>query len=370
MSCARLKFRYVGRIAQVLCDETYHVWWVGWGVYHTILTQFACGRDEHVRRQCSSFLGMVILPGLVAASLPFRCVSEQQEHDSQRAARLSPVLETSALKPCRTLFKHVATARKMAYRDYESWKNHRKERTAETNLTMSLSRLSDNAVYIVEEILENQVPGGIMETGVWTGFMSMVMAATLKVHSINDRIQYMCDSFTGLPPPDASRFPGDKGSGFHKLGRHNIGVSSTQERFRKNGLLEASRQRWEVGFFNNTMPGLRQRVDKLAVLRLDGDMYQSTWEVLLAMYPTLQVGGFLMTDDYDLPPFIKAIKDFRARYGIKEEMHFPKRPVLTGKVHLKQQGMYWKVERRVNIPLQDVVNTFSHARDLVMASSS
>ncbi len=132
---------------------------------------------------------------------------------------------------------------------------------------------------MVEEILERGVDGGVMETGVWTGFMSMAIAAAFRAHNVTDRDQYMCDSFTGLPRPEASRFPADRGSKFHKLSRHELGGPAfTQANFAAVGLAGPGslRQHWEVGFFNETMPALRGRVEKLALLRLDGDMFQST----------------------------------------------------------------------------------------------
>ena len=88
----------------------------------------------------------------------------------------------------------------------------------------------------------------------------------------------------------------------------------------------------------------------------------------MAMYPKLQVGGYLVTDDYDLLPFVRAINQFRAKYKITEKMIFPKVPVLKGKVWGPKQGMYWRVERQVHIPLPDVATTFPHARGLILQS--
>ena len=50
-----------------------------------------------------------------------------------------------------------------------------------------------------------------METGVWTGFMSMAVAAAFKAHNASSRDQYLCDSFNGLPRPEAGRFPAPDG---------------------------------------------------------------------------------------------------------------------------------------------------------------
>lgn len=74
----------------------------------------------------------------------------------------------------------------------------------------------------------------------------------------------------------------------------------------------------QVGFFNETMPPLRKRVDKLALLRLDGDMYQSTWEVLITMYDKLSVGGYVVVDDYGLIGAHMAVVDFRKKCAAED----------------------------------------------------
>ena len=58
--------------------------------------------------------------------------------------------------------------------------------------------------------------------------------------------------------------------------------------------------RWSSpGWFSDTLPGAP--IDKLAVLRLDGDLYDSTTDALTNLYPKLSVGGFLIVDDYIIP---------------------------------------------------------------------
>ena len=194
----------------------------------------------------------------------------------------------------------------------------------------------------------------------------MAIAAAFKAHGLSDRDQWLCDSFNGLPRADP-RYHADRGSAFHKLKRHELGGPAfTQANFEAVGLRDVVRQHWEVGVFNDTMPGLIPRVPKLSMLRLDGDMYQSTWEVLVAMYPKLQVGGFLVMDDYDLAPFRKAVHQFRKKYGITEVIVSPKVPVFNKK-KLPNQGNYWRVERRVTIPLADIQETFLHAKSTLAA---
>ncbi len=72
------------------------------------------------------------------------------------------------------------------------------------------------------------------------------------------------------------------------------------------------------GFFEDTIP--TAPVEQLAVLRLDGDMYQSTIECMTHLYPKLSPGGFCIVDDYGLEGCAKAVDDYRAEHGIETPM--------------------------------------------------
>ena len=76
-------------------------------------------------------------------------------------------------------------------------------------------------------------------------------------------------------------------------------------------------------------------IDQLAILRLDGDMYESTIEALDALYHTVSYGGFVIVDDYSLPPCAKAVHDFRDRCGITS-------PILP----IDGVGAYWRVDHK------------------------
>ena len=60
---------------------------------------------------------------------------------------------------------------------------------------------------------------------------------------------------------------------------------------------------------------------RLALLRLDGDLYESTMDALVHLYPKLEPGGYLIVDDYgDIPACRQAVHDYRSRHGITEEI--------------------------------------------------
>jgi O-methyltransferase len=91
--------------------------------------------------------------------------------------------------------------------------------------------------------------------------------------------------------------------------------------------------RFLKGWFRDTLP--RAPIERLAVLRLDGDMYESTIEALDALYPKLSPGGFAIVDDYGaIPACRQATDDYRARHGIRE-------PLVT----IDWTGIYWRRER-------------------------
>ena len=76
-----------------------------------------------------------------------------------------------------------------------------------------------------------------------------------------------------------------------------------------------------VGWFKDTLP--TAPIQRLAVLRLDGDMYGSTMEALEALYPKLSVGGYVIVDDYGAIPQCKeAVTDFREAHGISDPMEW------------------------------------------------
>ena len=123
-------------------------------------------------------------------------------------------------------------------------------------------------------------------------------------------------------------------------------------------MLDDGHQEWVVGYFNETMPSLRNRVESLSLLRLDADLYQPTWEVLVAMYDRVSIGGYVVLDDMHLPYFTSAVTDFRMRFNITE-------PVYTVRGQQSKNpggGSWWRKERHVTVPEALVRDTFGAPR--------
>jgi hypothetical protein len=168
---------------------------------------------------------------------------------------------------------------------------------------------------LCEYVIVHGVPGDFIETGVWRGGASIMMRAVLKAYRVTDRTVWLADSFAGLPPPDVARYPADLGDNLHTAPELAISMETVQANFERYDLLDAQ-VRFLKGWFRDTLHVAP--IERLAILRLDGDMYESTMDALTALYDKVSPGGFVIIDDYILPGCRKAIGDFRAARGISE----------------------------------------------------
>jgi len=107
-------------------------------------------------------------------------------------------------------------------------------------------------------------------------------------------------------------------------------LEDVKANFARYELLD-DRVRFLKGWFKDTLPAAP--IDKLSVLRLDGDLYESTMTALESLYPKLSIGGYAIVDDYapSVPCCVQAVDDYRRAHGVTEEM------VSTG-----DYGVFWK----------------------------
>lgn len=192
---------------------------------------------------------------------------------------------------------------------------------------LSLDRLN-NIQHCVETVLRDEVPGDLIETGVWRGGACILMRAILKANGDRTRRVWLADSFAGLPAPDVERYPADRRGQHHVWTEFVASRAEVEEIFRRYDMLDEQVQFLE-GWFKDTLPNAP--IHRLAVLRLDGDMYESTMEALESLYGRLSRGGFVIIDDYWLEPCRKAVHDFRAARGIDDEI-----------VDIDGRGVYWR----------------------------
>lgn len=185
-------------------------------------------------------------------------------------------------------------------------------------LTMVGWRRLESLQRCVETVLTENIPGDLVECGVWRGGASILMKAVLATYDDTDRAVWLADSFQGLPKPDAENYRMDRRMRLDWF-KSVLGVSQEQvaANFERYGLLD-DRVKFLPGWFKDTLTDAP--IEKIAVLRLDGDLYESTIQALDALYPRLSPGGFCIIDDYAIPVCKQAVTDYRAQNGISVEL--------------------------------------------------
>jgi O-methyltransferase len=193
---------------------------------------------------------------------------------------------------------------------------------------VGLRRL-DNLHESLRTIFREEVPGDIVETGVWRGGASIFMKGVCKAYG-ETRDLWLADSFEGLPPPDEVNFPQDTGWRFDKASWYlAVSEEEVKNNFRRYGLLD-EHVRFVKGWFRDTLGTLP--TTQIALLRLDGDLYESTIEALEPLYPRLSVGGFCVIDDYGaVEGCEEAVRDYRAKHDISDPI-----------VDIDGSGVYWR----------------------------
>jgi O-methyltransferase len=196
--------------------------------------------------------------------------------------------------------------------------------------TMIGMKRLDNVQACVTDALRRGVPGDLVEAGVWRGGVAILMRAVLAAYDDPARRVWLADSFRGLPEPDPEHYPADSGDRHWELTPYlGIPLDVVQNNFRRYGLLD-DRVRFLPGWFRDTLPSAP--INAIAVLRIDGDMYESTFEALSALYPKVSPDGYVIVDDYGgLPNCKAAVCDFRNQHGVREEI-----------VAVDWTGVYWR----------------------------
>lgn len=187
---------------------------------------------------------------------------------------------------------------------------------AEAETMVGLKRL-DNIEHCIRTILQDGISGDFIEAGVWRGGAAIYMLAVLRACEDERRHVWLADSFEGLPKPDAENVA-DAGD-IHWMANHVLAVpmDEVRQNIEKYGLM-SERVHFLKGWFRDTLP--TAPVERLALMRLDGDMYGSTMDALKSLYPKLVSGGFCIIDDYALRGCRQAVDEFREQNGVAEEL--------------------------------------------------
>lgn len=186
----------------------------------------------------------------------------------------------------------------------------------------------DHLQYCAQHVITDDVPGDFLEAGVWRGGAGVLLAAVIAAHDVRDRRVWLADSFAGVPPPTLAEDAG------LDLSANVLPVLSVDE-----GTVRALFERYDLaddkicfirGWFRDSLPDCG--VEQLALLRVDGDLYESTRDALVHLYPKVVDGGYVIIDDYGiLEPCRRAVEEFRQAHGVGETLH-----VIDG------HGVYWR----------------------------
>ena len=176
---------------------------------------------------------------------------------------------------------------------------------------IGLHRLN-NLHSLAKKVLEEGIEGDFLEAGVWRGGATIFMRGVLKAYEVKDRLVWVADSFCGFPPSDkiSSRSYTspelrtatngiEAGNPEWKAAFETLRAGTTLEdvkmNFERYGLLD-DQVHFLPGFFSDTLPSAP--ANKLAILRADGDLYDSTYQILDNLYPRVSPGGYVIVDDY------------------------------------------------------------------------
>jgi len=216
-------------------------------------------------------------------------------------------------------------------RPFEPWiREEGRDWPTRAETMIGLRRL-DNLQECVEKVVADDIPGDVLEAGIWRGGAGILMRAVLAVLGDTERTVWLADSFQGLPKPRAEH-PADADDVHWTHPFLAVSVDQVRRNFTRYGMLD-DRVQFLEGWFSDTLP--TAPIERLAVLRVDGDMYGSTMDVLEALYAKVSVGGFVIIDDYgEIPQCRAAVEDFRAQHKISEPLQ-----------RIDGTGVFWRRRR-------------------------
>lgn len=235
----------------------------------------------------------------------------------------------------------------------------------------------NNLQQCLEDVLRANIPGDVIETGVLGGGATIFMRAVLKAHGDTSRRVFVCDSFVAQPtsaPPAVVQWALKAAASIpHKAWQHELfqllqkvnpskslpdtehpsdelvdyvmqvlregdkmaiptrdtSLAGVQSNFARYGLLD-DRVVFVQGFFSDTLPALDATA--FSLLRLDGDLFDSTMDALSHLYPRLSPGGYCIIDDFSsFTDCRRAVEEYRAAHQIDA-------PIQA----IDAQGVFWK----------------------------
>ena len=257
--------------------------------------------------------------------------------DLLKKALTASIYEESSWKIVNSGTKNIINRSLLKYTDYKSLllvkarpfdRSKREEGRDQPifGLTMAGHRRLDNVQKCIEDVLENNIPGDLIETGVWRGGTTIFMRAILKAYGVKDRKVWVADSFEGMPTAKGE----SDGADLSQDDFLRVSLEQVKSNFEKFDLLDEQVE-FLKGWFCDTLPNAP--ITSLSILRLDGDMYSSTMDSLQNLYPKVSKSGYVIVDDYYAwPSCRKAVTDYLEKNSIEPEIK-----------RIDWTGVYWKV---------------------------
>jgi O-methyltransferase len=192
----------------------------------------------------------------------------------------------------------------------------------------------------VRYIVRNEIPGAMVECGVWKGGSMMAVALTLLGLGKQDRDLYLFDTFEGMPQPGELDVAHDGTTAATDFEKTKLSDDSSEwcrapldqvQKVVGSTGYDSSRIHLVKGKVEDTIP--EAAPDRISLLRLDTDWYESTRHELEHLFPRLSAGGVIVIDDYghwqgarqatdeflaknSIPLLLNRI-DYTARIGVK-----------------------------------------------------
>ena len=172
--------------------------------------------------------------------------------------------------------------------------------------TMTSPERTFGLINAVRYVINNDIPGALVECGVWKGGSMMAVAKTLIKLGRRDRDLYLFDTFAGMTAPsdkDSTAFEKTPPSEAYAARSRGDGVvnwsfsplEETQQNLSSTGY-ESKYIHFVKGPVEKTIPA--EAPAQISVLRLDTDFYESSRHELIHLFPRLSRGGVLIVDDY------------------------------------------------------------------------
>eukprot|EP00300_Choanocystis_sp_HF-7_P022923 c22556_g1_i1.p1 GENE.c22556_g1_i1~~c22556_g1_i1.p1 ORF type:complete len:361 (+),score=-31.31 c22556_g1_i1:47-1129(+) len=211
---------------------------------------------------------------------------------------------------------------------------------------------------ILITIMQSNIDGDFVETGVWRGGASMFAQGVIRGYHYahlnsnkkgsEKRKVFVCDSFQGLPEGNKLLHPAD--TGWDNFPYMSVKLETVKKNFERFSLLDDDVV-FVKGFFNVTMRALvkQRRINSISILRMDGDIYSSTMDVLYNLYDKVSVGGYVIIDDWEGFPAQNAVLDFFSTHDIYPSL-----------VRVDDLSVFWRKDKHINIMYKKYLHQYHH----------